>query len=234
MKKEHNIAKRIFRMKTIKKIDQKIKLLGATAKYQTFTLLNYRLFFSLILFMSSLFFLKNGYLLAPLLTAIFYIGSEYLLLDIPIKKRGKKLEHEAIFFFEILSLTLEGGKSLNAALELTANNVESDLAKEFQTTLKETHLGKSFTECLNSLKERIPSDAINNTILNITQSSIFGNNIIESLNNQLDFLREKQILEIKEEIAKLPTKISVISVVFFIPIMILVILCPVILAFIFG
>lgn len=57
--------------------------------------------------------------------------------------------------------------------------------------------------------------------------------MIESLNNQLDFLRDKQLLEIKEEIAKLPTKISVISVIFFIPIMLLVILAPVILTFIF-
>ena len=86
---------------------------------------------------------------------------------------------------------------------------------------------------LDDLKKRLPSDAINNVILNITESSVFGNNMIESLNNQLDFLRDKQLLEIKEEIAKLPTKISVISVIFFIPIMLLVILAPVILTFIF-
>ena len=36
MKKEHNIAKRIFRLQTIKKIDKKIKLLGNT-NYQTRT-----------------------------------------------------------------------------------------------------------------------------------------------------------------------------------------------------
>ncbi len=232
MKKEHNIAKRIFRLQTIKKIDKKIKLLGNT-NYQTFQFLNIRLFLSCFLFFITLFFLKNGYILAPLLTAFFYLGSEILFLDIPIKRRGKKLEHEAIFFFEILSLTLEGGKSLNVALELTSKNVDSELASEFQSALKEIHYGKSFTESLDDLKKRLPSDAINNVILNITESSVFGNNMIESLNNQLDFLRDKQLLEIKEEIAKLPTKISVISVIFFIPIMLLVILAPVILTFIF-
>ena len=81
---------------------------------------------------------------------------------------------------------------------------------------------------------RIPSDTINNVILNITQSSIFGNSILESLNNQLDYLKEKRLLEIKAEITKLPTKISVISVLFFIPIMLLIILAPVLLEFIFG
>jgi tight adherence protein C len=233
MKKEHQITKRLFRSKTIKKMDHKIKLLGENAKFQTSTFLGIRLLGSVILFLGSLFFLKNGYLIAPLLVVTFYLGSEYVLLDIPIQKRGKKLEHEAIFFFEILALTLEGGKNLNAALHLTAQNIDSDLSKEFRMALKETHCGKSFTECMNDLKAKIPSDAINNTLLNITQSSVFGNNIIESLNNQLDFLREKQLLEVKEEIAKLPTKISVISVIFFIPLMLLVILAPVILAFIF-
>ena len=88
-------------------------------------------------------------------------------------------------------------------------------------------VGKSFPESLMGMKERIPSDTINNAVLNIIQSSIFGNNIEESLNNQLDFLRDKHLMEVKSEIGKLPTKISIISVVFFIPIILMVILAPV-------
>ena len=95
-------------------------------------------------------------------------------------------------------------------------------------------LGKSFQEALTDMKQRIPSDTINNAILNIVQSSIFGNDIEESLNNQLDFLRDKRILDIKSQIGKLPTKISVISVIFFIPIILLVILAPVVIDFFVG
>ena len=43
--------------------------------------------------------------------------------------------------------------------------------------------------------------------------------------------KKKKILEVKAEITKLPTKISIISVIFFIPIMFLVILSPVIITF---
>ena len=84
------------------------------------------------------------------------------------------------------------------------------------------------------MKQRIPSDTINNALLNIVQSSIFGNNIEESLNNQLDFLRDKRILEVKSQIGKLPTKISIISVIFFIPIILIVILAPVVIDFFVG
>ena len=47
-------------------------------------------------------------------------------------------------------------------------------------------------------------------------------------------LRDKRILEIKGRIGKLPTKISIISVLFFIPIILLVILSPVLIEFLGG
>ena len=64
------------------------------------------------------------------------------------------------------------------------------------------------------MKERIPSEEINTVLLNLTQSTIFGNDIIESLNNQIDYLRDKKILTIKASINKMPVKVSVISVFF--------------------
>ena len=151
-----------------------------------------------------------------------------------IKKREKKLEEEAIFFFEVLSLTLESGRNLTLSLQITSRNIDSELSEEFQKSLQEMSLGKSFQEAITDMKERIPSDTINNALLNIVQSSIFGNNIEESLNNQLDFLRDKRLLDIKSQIGKLQTKISIISVLFFIPIILLVILAPVLIDLIIG
>ena len=100
--------------------------------------------------------------------------------------------------------------------------------------LEEVRLGKSINEALESLKKRIPSEAINNAILNMIQANTYGTNIIDSMYNQIDFLRDKQLLDVKAQIAKLPTKISIISVLFFIPIMFLIILAPVLLNYIMG
>ena len=124
---------------------------------------------------------------------------------------------------------MESGKTLTQALETTAKNIDSNISKEFLKTLNEVKMGKSLVESLKNMKNRIPSESINNTILNVTESSIFGSNIIDSLNNQLEYLKNKQLMEVKGKIAKLPIKISVISVVFFIPILLLIILSPVIL-----
>ncbi len=229
-----SLVRKIYTEKSIRKIEKKIKLLGINCKYNAIDLLNLRLLIGIGIFIILLIFNKNGYILAPITLVLFHYISEYIVLDYPIKKRRKKLEEEAIFFFEVLSLTMESGRNLTKGLHLTANNIDSELSQEFRKSLEEMKLGKSFSECLTSMKERIPSDTINNAILNIVQSSIFGNNIEESLNNQLDFLRDKHLMEVKSEIGKLPTKISIISVLFFIPIILMVILSPVIVDFFVG
>lgn len=228
MKKERHLVYKIYRKKTIERVEAKIKLLGIYCNYDVMQLLNLRLITSIILFLILLFVSDYGYLIAPVGVILFYVLSEKVVLDYPIVKRARKLEDEATFFFEVLGLTLDSGRNLKAALDMTSKNIHSELSQEFRKTLSEIKLGKSFTESLISMKERIPSDTINNIILSLTQSSIYGSSISESLTNQLDYLREKKLLEVKAEIAKLPTKISVISVIFFIPIMLLVILAPVI------
>ena len=52
--------------------------------------------------------------------------------------------------------------------------------------------------------------------------------------SQIEFLRDKQVLAIREQINKLPNKISIVSVIFIIPIILLIVLGPVIIKFING
>lgn len=226
---KNNLIRKIYQDKTINKITKKVKLLGVDCKYDVMDLLNKRVISSLALFFIILIFSSKGYIYGPIITIIYYFGIEYLFLDYKIKQRASKLDYEALYFFEVLALTLESGRNLKASLEMTADSIDNSLSREFKKCINEVNLGKSLTEALNDMKERIPSQTINNVILNITQSNIFGNSIVDSLYNQIDYLRENKVLEVKAKISKLPVKISAISVIFFIPIMLLIILSPVIL-----
>ena len=225
---------KIYPKRTIDRVDRKIKLLGVHNHYNLFTILNFRVIISIVLFTVILIVSDIGYILAPVVAILFYYLSEKILLDYPIRKRAKKLEKEALFFFEILLLTLESGRNLGHALNLTTANIDSELSDEFKKTLSEVKLGKSLNEALNDMKNRIPSESINNAILNMVESNMFGNSIVVSLTNQIDFLNNKQMLDVKSEINKLPTKVSIISVVFFVPIMLLIILAPVLLDYLIG
>lgn len=223
---------KIYPKRTIDRVEAKVKLLGGRAN--TMFILNFRLLISLILFIVILLVSNIGYVLGPIVAILFYYLSEKIILDYPIRKRAKRLEKEALFFFEILLLTLDAGRNLGHALKLTTANIDSEISREFQKALDEVKLGKSLNEALNNMKKRIPSEVINNAILNMVESNMFGVSIVDSMTNQIDYLREKQMLDVKAEINKLPTKVSIISVVFFVPIMLLIILAPVLIGYLVG
>lgn len=232
MARKNNLVRKIYREKDMQKIERKIDMLGDHTKFDAITFTNIRIISSLIVFFVILYITTIGYFFAPLFTVIYYYLFEIVLLDIPLKKRIRKLDHEALYFFEILTLTLESGRNLEHALETSVFNVDSEISNEFKKTLFEMKFGKTLMESLEDMKKRIPSETINNIILNITQTSVFGNSIIETMYNQIDYLREKKKLEIKADISKVPIKISIISVLFFVPLILLIILAPVLLNYI--
>ena len=227
----NRIANFFYRDETLNKINKKIKLLGTKNKYNAITFMNIRLFTSVIIFIFFLHYLKLGYLLSPIITYLYYHFLPEIYFNSKIKDRERHLNHEALYFFEILTLSLESGNNLINAIDATSSSIDSDLALEFREVIREVNLGKSLDEALFDMKTRIPSDIINNIILNIKESNIFGNSIIDTLYNQIDYIREKIVLENRAYISKLPLKISIISVIFFIPILLLIILGPVILKF---
>ena len=230
----NKIASLFYRKKTLKDIEKKIKLLGSNTKYTAITFMNFRIFSTIIIFLYILFTVNVGYLLAPIISYLYYLFLPNLYFDAKIKLRSRKLDKEGLYFFEILALSIESGNNLINAIEVTSNSIDSDLALEFRETIREVKYGKSLEEALDSLKLRIPSDTINNIILNIKESNLFGNSIIDTLYNQIDYIREKIMLETRASISKLPLKISIISVIFFVPLLLLIILGPVIIRYFMG
>ena len=162
---------------------------------------------------------------------MYYNAFYFIFITNPINKRIKKLDKEALDFFEILALTLESGKNLENSLEITCYNIDSELSEEFKKSLTEMKFGRSLMEALEDLRYRIPSETVNSIILNMRETSVFGNSIIDSINNQVDYLRDKQIMDIKAEINKIPNKVSIISVIFIVPLILLMILGPFIIEF---
>lgn len=230
--KNNTFIEKIYTKKSINKINKKIKFLGINSEINAMEFLNIRLLISILIFIGILYFSSYGFIYAPIITILFYFGIEYFTIDYKIKLRIRKLDKDALFFFEILTLSLESGKNLKGALDLTVRSIKNDISDEFNIVLEEVRYGKSLDEALSNMKERIPSDTINNVILNITQSSIFGSSIVNTLHNQVEYIRDKRFLETKAIINKMPMKISVISVVIFIPIMLLLLLGPILIDFI--
>lgn len=231
MKNKKSFINRIHREKDIKKIDAKINQFGVSKKFTTEYFMNFRLFTSMIVFVVLFIFADFGALIAPVATVLWYILVGYFMIDKPLKKRERKLDNEAYYYFEVLTLALESGRNLENAIKMACKYIDSEISSEFKETIKQVNFGKSLTESLSVMSMRIPSLTINNIILNMEQSNLFGNSIIETMYNQLDFLKDKQIMDIKAQINKIPNKISIFSVLFFIPLILLIILGPVLIDF---
>lgn len=229
--KNEILIEKIYSAKSIEKIKKKVKLLGINSKINAIEFLNLRLMLCFLVFISLLYFSELPFIYAPLVTIIIYIAFEYIIIDYQIKNRIRKLDKDALFFFEILALSLEVGRNLKGALDLTVKSIKNDLSDEFVIVIEEVNYGKSLNEALVKMKERIPSETVNNVILSITQSNTFGTSIIDTLHQQVAYIRDKKFLETKAIINKMPIKISVISVVLFLPIMLLLLLGPILIDF---
>ena len=228
MKNKKSISYRIYSKKNLKIAEEKTTLLGVNNKLDAVDLLNIRLFISVVVFISILYFIDFGYFIAPLVSFLVYQLFFPIVVDTKIEKRRKILEKDSLYFFEILVLSLEAGRNIKNAIEVTTINIDSELSDEFKKVIKDVNFGKDLDTALEELKYRIPSDTVNNIILNIRQSNMFGNNIIETVYSQIAYIREKRLLETKAFISKIPIKISVVSVVFFIPLLLLLLLGPLI------
>ncbi len=223
---DKKITRLIYRKKDIKNISEKLTSLGNETKFTTLSFCNTRLFTTILVFIITIYISDNGYIYAPFVAIGYYYLFYYIFIVRKLKRRISRLDYQALQFFEILTLTLESGRNLEQSLIVTCDNVDSELSDEFKKALLEMNFGKSLLEALEDMKKRIPSETINNIILNIIQTNQFGNSILDTMYNQIDFLREKQILEIKGQINKIPNKVSIVSVIFIVPLIMVLILGP--------
>ena len=85
--------------------------------------------------------------------------------------------------FDIFSV--ENNPLLDSVLNLT-DEVVSIIENQDEVD----ELNSMRSSLLEDMKRRIPSETINNIILNMTQTSVFGNSILETMYHQIDFLTQ--------------------------------------------
>lgn len=172
----------------MKKLRRKIKLLGINYDANVFNSL--RLVFSLILFFYLIFSIKYGYIIAPLIAIIFYLLSEYVVIDIPLRNKIINMEKEGIEYVSSLLLNLKNSKSIRVSIKNSSRVINSDLSKEFSQVINDTKIGLTLEESLNNLSERIPSIFLQNIILNLKESNKNGTKVIDSIERQLEAMEQ--------------------------------------------
>ena len=156
---------------------------------------------------------------------MYYFGIEYIVLNCTIKLRKSELEYDALEFFPIFLLALNGERNIKKALILSCNAVDNNLSSEFKRVLYDEMIGKSLDESLILLKSRIPSLFITNIIVSIIEANRMGNSISDSVKIQLKYIEDKKNKRILSYYKSIPLKMAIISMFFVFAILCLMILC---------
>lgn len=165
-----------------------------------------------------------------------YLGPS-LYLDRRIAARRE--EHRAGFpdFMDLLVVCADAGLSMEAALERVGRELGDtypSLSANIHMANLEIRAGRTLTEALDHLAERLGLDEARSFATLIQQSIELGSSITDALRVYSDDMRHKRLSVAEEKAYSLPVKLSVPMMVCIFPVLFVVILLPVAVRFYTG
>ena len=145
----------------------------------------------------------------------------------------KRLEHMAGFpdFMDLLVVCADAGLSMEASLDRVARELGDSypsLAANIHMANLEIRAGRTMTEALEHLGDRLGLDEARSFATLIQQSDELGSSIGDALRVYSDDMRHKRLSRAEEKAYALPAKLTVPMMVCIFPTLFVVILLPVI------
>jgi tight adherence protein C len=127
---------------------------------------------------------------------------------------------------DLLTISVEAGLSLNAAIAQVVGNVPGVLSQEFARMLQEIQLGVARSEAFRHLAERTDVDELNAFALAMIQADVFGVSIAGVLRTQAEQLRIKRRQRAEAKAQQIPVKIVFPLILCVLPSLVVVIVGP--------
>ena len=145
---------------------------------------------------------------------------------------GRREEHRAGFpdFMDLLVVCADAGLSMEASLERVGRELGDSypsLCSNIHMANLEIRAGRTMTEALEHLADRLGLDEARSFATLIQQSDELGSSITDALRVYSDDMRHKRLSRAEEKAYSLPAKLSVPMMVCIFPVLFVVILLPV-------
>ena len=165
-----------------------------------------------------------------------YAGPSFYL-DRRIKAR--KAEHQSGFpdFLDLLVVCADSGLSMEAALTRVGTELTDSypsLCANIHMTNLEIRAGRTLTEALEHLADRLGLPEARSFATLIQQSTELGSSITDALRVYSDDMRHKRLSRAEEKAYALPAKLSIPMMVCIFPVIFVVILLPVVVRLVVG
>jgi tight adherence protein C len=227
-----NLAKRVTPLDTRDRIARKLVLAGQPAGWDAERVLAFKVIGAIVGFVGSIIVLRLidlspllQIVCIGLLTFVGFILPDSVLSS-RVEDRKKEILRTLSDTLDLLTISVEAGLSLNAAMAQVVKNVPGVLSAEFARMLQEIQLGVPRSEAFRHLAERTDVEELNGFALAMIQADIFGVSIASVLRTQAQQLRIKRRQAIEARAQQTPVKIVFPLILCILPALFVVIVGP--------
>ena len=120
----------------------------------------------------------------------------------------------------MMLVCVEAGQSLDQSIIRVARELKSgfpELAEEFEIVSQEAKAGKDKNTVLKDMSDRCGVADISSFVTVLVQSSQFGTSIADALRVYSSEMRDKRVMRAEEKANKLPTKMTLATMMLTVP-----------------
>ncbi|GMG82940.1 type II secretion system F family protein [Paralimibaculum aggregatum] len=146
-----------------------------------------------------------------------------------IQSRREEIANAFPDAMDMMLVCIEGGQSLEQAMARVGKEMETasgPLAEELQIVSYEFRAGKDRIAVLRDFAARCAVNDISSFVTVLIQSTAFGTSISEALRVYASEMRDKRLMRAEEKANVLPTKLTLGTMMFTVPPLILILIGP--------
>lgn len=156
-----------------------------------------------------------------------------LLLNNSIQKRKQSISKAWPDALDLMLLCVESGMSIEHAIKRVAKEIglqSPELSEELTLTMAELSFLEDRTRAYDNLSRRTGLDQVRSVATALIQTERYGTSVGGALRVIAEEGRDNRLLEAEKKAASLPPKMTVPLIVFFLPVLFIVVMAPAIIS----
>ena len=146
-----------------------------------------------------------------------------------VAERKEQIEQGFPDCLDMMLVCVEAGQSLDQCIVRVAKELKASyaaLADEFEVVAQEMKAGKDKVNVLNDMGTRCGVQDISSFVTVLVQSAAFGTSIADALRVYAEEMRDKRVMRAEEAANKLPTKMTLATMMFTVPPLLVILVGP--------
>ena len=146
-----------------------------------------------------------------------------------VQTRREEIQNSFPDAMDMMLVCIEGGQSLDQAMARVGTEMKASgtpLAEELEVVSQEFRAGKDRATVLRDFADRCSVNDISSFVTVLIQSSTFGTSISSALRVYASEMRDKRLMRAEEKANVLPTKLTLGTMAFTVPPLILILVGP--------